>query len=206
MELKTPEKGGYDKVLSELDAPIDVQQANAVYVGQRIIIPTQGEADSLYQDGYGRRLENRDFALTPSEALYLVEKERLTIIDEDEGRILSFQEILNRELKKDALLWTKYIIYRDIRGRGFVTKLPTEQSTIFLVYERGTYAKKSPCYEIHTVYEGMNETIGHLEQVLQSSMRSNRTLKLAVIDRRGEVVYYSLEKAELEKLGSDALE
>lgn len=63
-----------------------MQQANAVYEGQKIIIPTQGEADSLYQDGYGHRLENRDFSLTPSEALYLVEKERLTIIDEDEKK------------------------------------------------------------------------------------------------------------------------
>lgn len=183
-----------------------MQQANAVYAGQRIIVPTQGEADSLYQDGYGRRLENRAFSLTPSETLYLVEKERLTVIDEDEKKILSFQEILNRELENDALLWTKYIIYRDIRGRGFVAKTPTEQSTYFLVYERGTYAKKPPCYEIHTVYEGMNETIGNLEQVLQSAKRSNRTLKLAVIDRRGEVVYYGLEKVDLERLGSNELE
>jgi tRNA-intron endonuclease len=183
-----------------------VQPVNAVYVGQRITVPTQNEVDSLYQDGYGHRHENRDFILSPSEALYLVEKERLAIIDEDEKRIFSFQEILNRELEKDALLWTKYIIYRDIRGRGFAVKSSTEQETSFLVYERGTYTKKPPCYEIHTVYEGMNETIGHLEQVLKSSMRSNRILKLAVVDRRGEVVYYGLEKAELEKLGSDALE
>jgi tRNA-intron endonuclease len=183
-----------------------VHQANAVYEGQRIIIPTQGEADSLYQDGYGHRLENRDFSLTPSEALYLVEKERLTIIDEDEKKILSFQEILNRELERDALLWTKYIIYRDIRGRGFVAKTPTEQSTIFLVYERGTYAKKPPCYEIHTVYEGMKETIGDLEQILKSAKRSSRILKLAVIDRRGEVVYYSLDKVDLVKLGLNILE
>jgi tRNA-intron endonuclease len=183
-----------------------VQQANAVYAGQRIIVPTQGEADSLYQDGYGHRLENRVFSLTPSEVLYLVEKERISVIDENEKKILSFQEILNRELEKDALLWTKYIIYRDIRGRGFVVKALGERSTSFIVYERGTYAKKPPCYEIHTVYEGMNETIGDLELVLKSAKKSDRTLKLAVIDRRGEVVYYGLEKVELDRLGMDAVE
>jgi tRNA-intron endonuclease, archaea type len=183
-----------------------VQQANAVYAEQKIIVPIKGEADSLFQDGYGHRLENRDFLLTPSESLYLVEKERLTIIDEDQKKILSFQEILNRELEKDALLWTKYIIYRDLRGRGFVVKAPTEQSTFFLVYERGTYSKKPPCYEIHTVYEGMTETIGDLERVLLSAKKSDRTLKLAVIDRRGEVVYYGLEKVELDILGSNAFE
>jgi tRNA-intron endonuclease, archaea type len=183
-----------------------VQQANAVYVGQRIIVPTQKEVDSLYQDGYGHRLENRDFSLTPSEALYLVEKERISVIDENEKKILSFQEIVNRELEKDDLLWTKYIIYRDIRERGFVVKAPDENNPSFIVYERGTYAKKPPCYEIHTVYEGMNESIGDLEQVLRSAKKSDRTLKLAVIDRRGEVVYYGLEKVELDRLGLEEVE
>jgi tRNA-intron endonuclease len=178
-----------------------VQRANAVYAGEQIIVPTQSEADSLYQDGYGRRL-GTTLALTPSEALYLVEKERLSIIDEVKKKILSFQEILDRELERDTLLWTTYIIYRDIRGRGFVAKTPTDQSTTFLVYERGTYFKKPPCYEIHTIYEGMNETIGNLETVLRQSTDSGRTLKLAVIDRRGEIIYYGLEKADLTKLGT----
>jgi tRNA-intron endonuclease len=183
-----------------------VQQANAVYAGQKIIVPTMGEADSLNQDGYGHRYGNKDFLLTPCEALYLVEKERISVIDEKEKKILSFQEILSRELEKDALLWMKYIIYRDIRGRGFVAKAPVEQSSIFLVYERGTYPKKPPCYEIHTVYEGMNETIGDLERVLGSVKKFDRMLKLAVIDRRGELVYYGLDKVKLDKLGSDVLE
>ncbi len=179
-----------------------MQRANAVYVEEKIVVPTQGEADSLYQDGYGRRL-GATLVLAPSEALYLVEKERLSIIDEDKKKILSFQEILDRELEKDKLLWTTYIIYRDIRGRGFVAKTPAEQSATFLVYERGTYPKKPPCYEIHTVYEGMNETIGDLETVLRQSTESGRALKLAVIDRRGELVYYGLEKADLGRLGTE---
>ena len=179
-----------------------MQRANAVYAGEKIIIPTQGEADSLYQDGYGRRL-GTTLALTPSEALYLVERERLSVIDETKKKILSFQEILDRELEKNMLLWTTYIIYRDIRGRGFVAKTSADQPSTFLVYERGTYSKKPPCYEIHTIYEGMNETIGDLEVALKQSSESSRTLKLAVIDRRGEIVYYGLEKADLIKLGTE---
>ena len=54
-------------------------------------------------------------------------------------------------------------MYRDIRGRGFVAKSSKDTSVSFVVYERGNYLKKPPCYEIHTVYEGMNETIGDLE-------------------------------------------
>ena len=181
-----------------------MQEFKAVYNERSIIVPTQGEADSLQQDGYGYRKQKGQIKLDHCEALYLLEKERLTIIDEAERRLLSFQEVLNRGLVVDPLLWAKYIIYRDIRGRGFVVK--SNNDTSFLVYERGTYLKKPPSYEIYNIYEGTTESIGHLEEMLLKTKVSGRFLKLAVIDRRGEVVYYSLEKLSLGKPGTDILE
>ena len=179
-----------------------MQQANAVYDNLTILVPSTGEADSLLQDGYGHRSEKRRYILEPCEALYLVEKERLTVIDENERRILSFQEILNKELLNDLLLWTRYIIYRDIKGRGFVAKSTGKNGVSFSVYERGAYPKKSPSYELFTLVEGTFETLGHIEDILIEVKNSGRALKLAVIDRRGEVVYYSLDWLEPEKLGA----
>jgi tRNA-intron endonuclease, archaea type len=180
-----------------------MQEFKAVYNG-RILVPGQGEADSLQQDGYGYRKQKGQAELDYCEALYLLEKERLVIIDEGERRLLSFQEVLNKGLVCDPLLWAKYIIYRDIRVRGFVIKSNNDKS--FLVYERGTYLKKPPSYEIYNIYEGATESIGHLEKMLLIMKESNRSLKLAVIDRRGEVVYYSFEKLSLGKLGTDIIE
>jgi tRNA-intron endonuclease, archaea type len=181
-----------------------VQEFKAVYNELSIIVPTQGEADSLQQDGYGCRKLKGQIKLDYCEALYLLEKERLIVIDEVERRLLSFQEVLNRGLVADPFLWAKYIIYRDIRSRGFVAK--SNNDTSFLVYERGTYLKKPPSYEIYNIYEGAAESIGHLEEMLFKTEKSGRFLKLAVIDRRGEVVYYSLEKLSLGKLDTDILE
>jgi tRNA-intron endonuclease len=183
-----------------------MQQANAVYDNLTILVPSTGDADSLRQDGYGHVAEKRRYVLEPCEALYLVEKERLTVIEEKERRILSFQEILTKELVNDAQLWTRYIIYRDIRGRGFVAKSTAKNGVSFSVYERGAYPKKAPNYELYTLVEGMPETLGHIEKMLIEVRKSGRALKLAVIDRRGEVVYYSLDRLEPERLGADALE
>ena len=183
-----------------------MQQANAVYDNSTILVPSIGEADSLLQDGYGHISENRRYILEPYEALYLVEKERLTIIEEKEKRILSFQEILSRELIADILLWTRYIIYKDIRGRGFVAKSTSKNRVSFRVYERGAYPKKAPSYELYTLVEGVSENLGHIEEILVSVKNSGRTLKLAVIDRRGELVYYSLNKLGTDRLGFDDLE
>ena len=183
-----------------------MQQANAVYDNLAIQVPSRGEADSLLQDGYGHIGEKRRYILEPHEALYLVEKERLTVIDEGKRRILSFQEILNRELANDPMLWTRYIIYRDIRGRGFVAKSTPKNGVSFSVYERGDYPKKTPSYELYALAEGFSETLGHIEERLVEVRDSGRVLKLDVIDRRGEVVYYGLDKLEIERLSGNALE
>ena len=153
-----------------------MQQANAVYDNLAIQVPSRGEADSLLQDGYGHIGEKRRYILEPHEALYLVEKERLTVIDEGERRILSFQEILNRELANDHMLWTR------------------------------DYPKKTPSYELYALAEGFSETLGHIEERLVEVRDSGRVLKLAVIDRRGEVVFYGLDKLEIERLSGNALE
>jgi len=177
-----------------------VQQVSAVYSNEKIVIPAQNEADNLYQDGYGSRININVLTLDSFEALYLIEKERIVVINEEGGRTLSFQELLDIELIKDNLLWTKYIVYRDIRGRGFVVKESKDNNPGFLVYERGSYMKKSPSHHIYTVSEGITETIGHLEKVLNEIMKWDRFLKLAVVDRRGEVIYYSLGKLDFDNL------
>ena len=183
-----------------------MQQANAVYDDLTIHVPSSGEADSLLQDGYGHIGQKRLYILEPHEALYLVEKERLTVIDEEEKRILSFQDILNKELANDPKLWTRYIIYRDIRSRGFVAKSTVKNNVSFSVYERGDYPKKAPSYELYALAEGFSETLGHIEERLAEVRDSGRVLKLAVIDRRGEVIYYGLDKLEIERLSVNAIE
>jgi tRNA-intron endonuclease len=199
------EKRGLTRLYSAKEHFKAMQQANAVYNNLTIQVPSRGEADSLLQDGYGHTSEKRCYILEPYEALYLVEKERLTVIDEEERHILSFQEILNRELVNDPMLWTRYIIYRDIRGRGFVAKSTAKNDVSFSVYERGDYPKKAPIYELYALVEGIPETLGHIEERLVEVRNSGRALKLAVIDRRGELVYYGLDKLEPERLGADAL-
>lgn len=176
-----------------------MQFTSAIYTGKSIIVLSQNEVDSLSQDGYGNRTSN-GFTLEPYEALYLMAKERLTVLEENTRRALSFQELLEDCLKFDSLLWTRYIIYMDIKGRGFVAKRPKEKGVSFQVFERGEYMKKPFSYYIYAVYEGTPVKLGDLIDSLRKMKELGVSLKLAVVDRRGEIVYYSLNEIEFEKL------
>ncbi len=171
---------------------------SAVKTDGMIVVPTQNEANSLYQDGYGRLVpDSRLLSLEPFEALYLTERQKISVISEEDHERLVFQEILSRYSKDDPDLWTRYMVYRDLRTRGFVAKRGPGYGVDFLVYERGASRRKEPRHLVYVVGEGSPEPVKHLTEILGASNEENWQLKLAVVDRRGEIVYYNLSNADV---------
>lgn len=171
-----------------------MQPISAVYSDGRVVVPTQNEAESLYQEGYGSRLESRLLILEPFEALYHVERGKVAVIDEASQEKLTFRELLSRFSKTDRDIWTRYIVYRDLRTRGFVARKSEGEGVEFSVYKRGMFRKQPPSYNVYTISEGSPETFEHMEEVLEKTEEQGRSLRLTVVDRRGEVVYYTLSE------------
>lgn len=158
-------------------------------------VPAQNEANSLYQDGYGSFLgDGRLLTLKPYEALYLVERARIAVVDEENRTSLVFQELLGLFSSRDPHIWIRYIVYRDLRSRGFVVREGRGFGVDFQVYERGAYGKKQPRYLVYSIWEGSPESMMRISEVLASAEDDDQILRLAVIDRRGEIVYYTLSE------------
>ena len=174
-----------------------MEPISAVFTLDGVVIPSINEANSLYQNGYGSMLkDSRLLNLQPSEVLYLVEHQKISIIDEESKNRLFFQELVQKYSEEEKNIWTKYIVYRDLRSRGFTVKEGNGPRIDFLVYERGSYGKKMPKYRIYTVWEGSTEPVENLGKILDEASNKNQILRLAVVDRRGEIVYYTLSDME----------
>ncbi|MFC1803473.1 hypothetical protein ACFL0D_05845 [Thermoproteota archaeon] len=170
-----------------------MESFKAVYTNDEIIVPTKSEADSLYQDGYGVRRNNVHY-LRGVETLYNVERGKLNVVDEYTNQTLNFQQLLYFLSREDPNLWTNFIVYKDLRTRGFIIEINKQD---FRVYERGDFGKKPASYQIKIISEGKPETIENLLEELVSVEETSLSMKVAVVDRRGEIVYYGLEEKEL---------
>lgn len=173
-----------------------METISAVLSEGRVVVPALNESNSLYQDGYGSLLEGRLLTLKPFEALYLVERARVAVIDEGSRQKMTFQELLAKFSSDDPQSWARYLVYRDLRSRGFVVRQGPGLGVDFLVYERGSYGKKPPAYMVYAISEGASDTIERLCGVLGEAMSESRVLRIAVVDRRGEVVYYTLSEMD----------
>lgn len=162
----------------------------AVYTNEEVVVPTQSDADSLYQNGYGYR-KNKVHYLRGVEALYNVERRKIVVVDEETNMTHSFQDLLRKYSKKDKNIWIKFIVYKDLRTRGFIIEIKNEE---FHIYERGDYREQPASYLIKIVSEGTPENIQKLLDELDEIKEEKLTMKLAVVDRRGEIVYYGVEE------------
>jgi tRNA-intron endonuclease len=170
-----------------------MQPFTAVLTQGVVVVPMQSEADSLFNDGYGNREGGGMLTLDPCETLYNMDRGKIAVVDEDANAKLSFQEALRLFTTDDPSIWTRFIVYRDLRTRGFVAK-KAEKAADFVVYERGMYRKQPPSYRVKILSEGRPEKVEAILEDLKETEAKGYELKLAVVDRRGEIVYYGLSE------------
>jgi len=174
--------------------PIPVMQPfTAVLTQDVVVIPMRSEADSLFNDGYGTREGDSVLTLDPCETLYNMDRGKVALVDEDANEKLSFQEAIRLFTADDPSIWTSFIVYRDLRTRGFVVR-KAEEAADFVVYERGMYRKQPPSYHIRIISEGRPERVEAILDDMEKTEEGGREFKLAVIDRRGDIVYYGLSE------------
>jgi len=161
-----------------------------------VFVSSPESIEGLSSRGYGVS-ENGKLTLALYEALFLLGKRVIEVKDEETGEEVSFQTLLKRFQSVDENAWVRYLIYRDLRSRGYVAREGFGLGIDFRVYERGEYGKKTAKYLILGIQEGQPVSVGELARALRYVQSLKKSLVLAVINRRGEIVYYSLSELTL---------
>ena len=148
--------------------------------------------DQLRSKGFGEN-QNSEFILSYCEALFLSFTNRL-VIKNNEDDTIGFEQLIKMMLKHDPGILTRFLVYRDLRSRGYVVKDGFGFGIDFRVYERGEYQKKPSKYLVYALNEGINMKIEELYDLIDQTARMGKNSVLAVIERRGEVIYYKASK------------
>ncbi|NHV45867.1 MAG: tRNA-intron lyase [Candidatus Verstraetearchaeota archaeon] len=161
----------------------------AILMGNKIIVTGSG-AEKLHEQGYYGEWEDNKLVLFDVEALYLLDNNKIILVDES-NKVLTFQELVNLLLKNDPNIWLRYLLYSDLRRRGYVVKEGYGKGLEFRVYRRGAMIGKEPAkYLVYGLIEGKTISISELKNISNKAKLSNKDLIIAVIDRQGEITYY----------------
>ena len=152
----------------------------------KIVIDETRFQDELRTKGFGDK-ENAEFVLKSYEALYLFHTKRLKLKNKPH---ISFNLLFELLLKHNRNIMSVFLVYRDLRSRGYVVKEGFGFGNDFRVYERGDYEKKAAKYVVFGINEGTNTTAKEFASAVSQIQKMGKEAVVAVIERRGEVIYY----------------
>ncbi len=167
-------------------------RTNGILAKKGVVVADQSNIDALTSRGYGT-LEDKVFTLSFFEALFLADKGMLEVKD-DKGKKVDFKGLLRCYEAVNENAWVSYIVYRDLRSRGYVAREGFGGGIDFRVYERGAYGKDTAPYLILSIQEGKPLGIDQMADALRQCQSQKKEMVLAVMNRRGEIVYYSVSQ------------
>jgi len=169
-------------------------------VKNQTIIKNKKMQNELEQKGYGETIAGNYF-LNMIETLFLLYSKKLKLTKSK--CIIDFDHLMQICIKSDIDTLTKFLIFRDLRTRGYVIKDGFGFGSDFLVYERGHFGTKPAKYLVFALNEGTHEKIGQIQKNIFEITQMGKEPIIAVIERRGEVIYYKISKINFLENKSD---
>lgn len=154
------------------------------------------DADRTHQQGTFGEMEKGVLTLSDVEIMYLLEKDKISLADAD-GQVFTMETFLRHVSKEDPDLWMRYLLYSDLRKRGYVVKPGFGPKLEYRVYRRGAEIGKEPAkYLVYGLIEGKPVSLNEIAAASSSAKLSKKDLIFAVTDRQGEITYYDASEID----------
>lgn len=162
--------------------------------GDAVAVDDAAEASTLYNRGYfGAPRSGGGLDLSLLEAVYLVEAERLEV--RRGPKPVTLGELFRVAGSKEAGFEIRYLVYRDLRQRGYVVEAH-EGPVDFHVLPRGGAPRKTPSkYWVRALSERAVFDLAELLERTEEAASVHKTLLLGLVDEESDVTYYAVREA-----------
>ncbi|MBI4139600.1 tRNA-intron lyase [Candidatus Woesearchaeota archaeon] len=166
--------------------------------GKYVITENSAQAKELNKElGYGMILPDGRVQIALHEAAHLLEREKIIVLDRKDNKITE-EKILGIAGKKEHKFNERYLVYKDLRTRGFIVQTALKFGADFRVYNKG----KKPGQEhskwiVYIAREGEKLTWREYSAKNRVAHSVKKKLLLAIIDDQGEVSYWESEWVRL---------
>ena len=166
-------------------------EVQGVLIKNQTVILEPKLQQQLKQKGYGEMDQNK-LLLKSFESLYLLFTGRLAIFRGKKN--VDFDSFLQICKKQDKDILTKFLVYRDLRNRGYTVKDGLGFGSDFRVYDKPFSPKSSSKFLVFGLNEGKHEKTSKLRKKIEEITKIGKEPIIAVIQREGEIIYYRVSE------------
>ncbi len=164
-----------------------------ILMGTRIITESSDEAREFYhQSRFGTLGEDGKVELSLLEGLYLLEKSRL-IVKTETGRVIAIESYLKKARKEEPNFRTRYVVFKDMRNRGYIIKTALKFGADFRVYDRGVKPGEDHAkWIVYPVHEASVFTWHEFSAKNRVAHSTKKRLLMGIVDDENDVTYYEI--------------
>lgn len=159
----------------------------------KVIVQGNKAKSQLIEKGYGEKKEGL-LVLDLREALYLVEKGKIELKDEKDCEY-NFEKLLKYAAAKESKFYTKYVVYKDLREKGYCPKTGFKFGFNFRIYPKGKNVGEAHTeFVVQVSTQDSSMTMPELSRMVRMSQTLNTELVVAVVDSEDDINYYKFER------------
>jgi len=156
-----------------------------------IVSTNEAEAFTLYKKSNFGQPIGQKIQYSLSEALYLVEKDKIEIIKNK--KVVEFEELLKIFKKIDSRIQLKYPVFKDLREKGYVVKTALKFGADFRVYDKGrTPDEEHARWIVFCENESKSLTWHEFAAKNRVAHSTKKNLLIAILDEESDVSYYEV--------------
>lgn len=176
------------KEAKEMDS---VKEIKAVFSKERVLAEKGDEAVELYNKSrYGEYVEDKvQYSLV--EALYLLERGKLSLKDA-KNKAIKKEEFRKKCEKLEKNFLVRYLVFKDLRNRGYIVKTALKFGADFRVYDKGVKPGQDHAkWIVYPLKETDVLTLYEFSAKNRVAHSTRKTLLLGVVDDEGDVSYWN---------------
>jgi tRNA-intron endonuclease, archaea type len=156
-----------------------------------IITSNSAEAHSLFEKSCFGEPVGEKIQYSLSEALYLIEKEKIELYSKNKK--IPKKDSIKALEKIDKKIHTRYLVFKDLREKGYIVKTALKFGADFRVYEKGIKPGKDHAKWLVFVDNESKKLAWHEFSAKNRVAHSTKKkLMLAIVDEEGDVSYYEV--------------
>jgi len=166
----------------------------AIFSRERVLTEISDTAKQLNEQSvFGILLQDGKVQLALVEALYLLEKGRI-IIHKNDKKTFTSEELIKVAQKLEPNFWVRYVVFKDMRNRGYVVKTALKFGADFRVYDRGIKPGEDHAkWILYPVYETTDMTWYEFAAKNRVAHSTKKRLLIGIVDNEDDVTYYEIK-------------
>ena len=176
------------------DLPKTTEKVEASLAGEVVVAESNDLTRELYdKTRYGEPSDDKKFQYSLIQALYLMERGKFVVLD-SKGKKIETEEFIKKARKVEPNFWVRYVVFKDLRKRGYIVKTALKFGADFRVYDRGVKPGEDHArWIVYPVYETGVQSWYEFAAKNRVAHSTRKRLLIGIVDAENDCTFYEIK-------------